>query len=836
MKKFLYGLVIGTVILYAACEHAGLETDSSAVQTPPGMGMVRVSFSDGAARTIYPDKTFDHYVYTFTKVGESTGQVKTPAANGVFTLETGSWNLSVQAYANASNTSLAAMGSTTTAFTVSQNTVTDNIVITLSPAVSTGEGTLNYSITYPAAGVIQTLSFVQVGGGTSTNLQTDASISSTGGLSTLTGTKTAISAGYYLIRVILKDGSELTAGKSEVVHIYNNLTTTLNFNFSASEFTAAINANAATPVITSVPVGTSYIQHASAFPIDVGASVNDGGTLSFQWYSNASNSTTGGTAIYGETGASYTPSTAAVGTVYYYVVLSNTNNTVNGNTTATVTSSVAAITVITPEDVIVITVANIDQMKSLVAAAAAAGGGTSKTNPIVVAITISDASLLSGTNSEGTDLLHKLFDAIPSSKYVSYDLSGSTFTSFGDITYDTAYARTNKSYLASISLPETLTTIGSNTFSNCSGLTDITIPNSVTTIGGMAFRSCSGLRSISIGNSVISIGSYAFSYCSGLTSVSIGNSVISIGSYAFSYCSGLTSVSIGNSVTSIGEAAFRSCSELTSVSIGNRVTTIGDLAFSYCSGLTEITIPNSVTTIGGMAFRSCSGLRSISIPNSVTSIDYSTFSGCSRLASVSIPNSVISIGDNAFSGCSRLASVSIPNSVISIGDNAFSGCSSLTSIEVNTSNPFYKSIEGVLFNQVGTELVAYPNGKGATTYTIPNSVTTIGNSAFSDCSRLASVSIPNSVESIGSSAFWGCSGLTEITIPNSVTTIGNSAFRGCYSLTSVYVQRDTEPLTTLGIYAFDDTHSSLQIYVPASKVIDYRTAWTSYADEIEAAP
>ena len=273
-------------------------------------------------------------------------------------------------------------------------------------------------------------------------------------------------------------------------------------------------------------------------------------------------------------------------------------------------------------------------------------------------------------------------------------------------------------------------------------------------------------------------------------------SVTSIGSGAFYYCSGLTSVTIPNSVTSIGNYAFEFCSGLTSVTIPNSVTSIGSHAFEYCSGLKSVTIPNSVTSIGSGAFCSCSGLKSVIIPNSVTSIGEDAFRACSGMAEIKVANgnsvydsrndcnAIIETSTNTLIvGCKYTI---IPNSVTSIGSSAFSGWSGLTSVTIPNS-----------VTTIGQS--AFYGCSGLTSVTIPNSVTSIGTSAFSSCSGLTSVTIPNSVTSIGGSAFSGCSGLTSVTIPNSVTSIGNNAFYGCSGLTSVTIPNS---VTSIGNNAF----------------------------------
>ncbi len=312
-----------------------------------------------------------------------------------------------------------------------------------------------------------------------------------------------------------------------------------------------------------------------------------------------------------------------------------------------------------------------------------------------------------------------------------------------------------------------------NVYINGTKITDLMIPDSVTSIGDYAFFDCTSLTSVTIGNSVTSIGYEAFSGCTGLKSVIMGNSVTSIGDYAFYGCTRLTSVTIPNSVTSIGKLAFYKCTGLTSVTIGNSVTSIESSVFEGCTGLTSITIPNSVTSIGYEAFYGCTGLTSVTIGNSVTSIGSSAFSVCTGLTSVTIPNSVTSIGQRAFNGCTGLTSVTIGDSVTSIGYDAFYRCTGLTSIVVASGNTIYDSRENcnaIIETSTNTLI------QGCKATTIPNSVTSIGESAFYSCTGFTSITIPNSVTSIGDYAFYNCTGLTSVIIGNSVTSIGESAF------------------------------------------------------------
>ena len=387
---------------------------------------------------------------------------------------------------------------------------------------------------------------------------------------------------------------------------------------------------------------------------------------------------------------------------------------------------------------------------------------------------------------------------------------------YGGITYSVTsigeYAFYGCYVLTSITIPNSVTSIGSSAFKGCYGMTSVNIPDSLSSIGNSAFHSCSGLTGeLVIPNTVTSISYEAFYDCSGLTSITIPNSVSSIGGYTFYGCRGLTSITIPNSVTSIGNMAFLGCLSLTNITIPDSVTSIGTQAFDLCRSLTSVTIGSSVTSIGSDAFSNCSGLTTInwnakSCASFTSNASSQPFNGLTGITMINIGNEVKNIPDYLCYGLLGLTNITIPSSVSTIGNNTFGNCAGIKTLTWNAklcssmgSMP-KSNIETVTIgNQVQTLPDNFVSGSKINSVTIPNTVISIGNRAFSSCNGLTSITIPNSVTTIGDNAFSSCSGLTSVSIGNSVTTIGNSAFYGCNGLTSVVIPNS---VTSIGSNAF----------------------------------
>ena len=346
-------------------------------------------------------------------------------------------------------------------------------------------------------------------------------------------------------------------------------------------------------------------------------------------------------------------------------------------------------------------------------------------------------------------------------------------------------------------IPATVTAIGNWAFNGCTGLTHIFIPSSVTVIGYEAFYRCSSLIGVNIPNSVTNIGYQAFYGCSSLRSIHIPGSVRGVGSSAFESCPSLTSISV-----SPDNARYDSRNECNAIIETDDNTLI--------AGCRTTTIPSTVTAIGDYAFSGCTTLAGIDIPASVNSVGDFAFRGCSALRNVGLPEGIASIGASAFFDCTALQRVDIPSTINTIGPYAFEHCPAINSMTVASGSPCYDSRDScnAIIETASGTLVA-----GCMNSTIPESVKTIGDNAFSGSFMLTKVNIPKSVTSIGDYAFTGCTSLSSINIPNSVTRIGEAAFNGCSALTALAIPNS---VARIGQAAFGGCSSLESISLPKS--------------------
>ena len=359
---------------------------------------------------------------------------------------------------------------------------------------------------------------------------------------------------------------------------------------------------------------------------------------------------------------------------------------------------------------------------------------------------------------------------------------------------------------------------------------------SVTSIGGHAFRGCSTrLASVTIPNSVTSIGDEAFLNCNGITSVTIPNSVTNIGDAVFQHCYGLTRVTIGNGVTSIGGNAFYDCSSLASVVIGNSVTSIGENAFKGCSALASVVIPNSVTSIEWAAFSGCSGLTSVEIPNSVTSIGNEAFYGAIKAVfDITAETPATLDGSNVFASSAAFV---VPDAFV----NAYKAAWSNYAAQIAGKNDVCVTVNAVAKNGTSgiMEVIGLAKVGSVVKLTVKGSINSydvilfrdkmpllreldlseatvvasdhsfydgnctkdndFGNYVFYGLSNLNFVKLPKDLVAIGDYAFSGCSSLRELEIPETVSCIGNLALEGCGSLARVQMP---DALQVIGVAAF----------------------------------
>ncbi|MGN1019899.1 MAG: leucine-rich repeat domain-containing protein [Aristaeellaceae bacterium] len=399
-------------------------------------------------------------------------------------------------------------------------------------------------------------------------------------------------------------------------------------------------------------------------------------------------------------------------------------------------------------------------------------------------------------------------------------LDGRTVTGIGDWAFRLCLS------LESVTLPDSVTHLGINPFTDCQSLREInvspehpalevvdgvlfskadrrlvcyplglenmdyTVPEGVESIGGYAFFRCMGLGEITLPDSLKSIGTYAFFRCNGLKSIDLPEGLTSLGDYAFHWCASLESITLPDSLTQMGENPFVSCSSLREIKVSadNPALAVMDgVLFSkedkrlICYLLTlpgeSYEVPQGIRIIGGSAFAGCDTLVSITLPDSLRSIGDAAFSGCDSLAGIRVPEGVTSIGEGAFQSCGSFAGIELPDTLTSIGEGAFADCEALVSITLPDS---VTSLGAYVFAScMRLKHVVLPSG-----------LTDIGSQMFDRCWALESIILPDGVEHIGDCAFGDCWALESVNLPAGLTSIGEDAFAGCDSLT-LTVPRDS---------------------------------------------
>ena len=350
--------------------------------------------------------------------------------------------------------------------------------------------------------------------------------------------------------------------------------------------------------------------------------------------------------------------------------------------------------------------------------------------------------------------------------------------------------------LKSITLPDTVESIGDATFYQCLLLEDVTLPSSLRTIGASAFAECVSLTDIVIPDGVQVVGDGAFRWCDELRSVTMSDSVTSLGALCFEECKALVRVRLSDNITSIQNSTLFGCISLQELNIPSKLEAVECYAFCGCTLLPDITLPDGLRSIDGYAFMSCHAFTEIDIPEGVTSMGDNCLGDCPNLRRVTLPESLEVLGANALFGCALLREVNIPEGITELCSGLFQGCESLESV------------------------------------VLPSRLKTVGDFAFEGCTSLTEIDLPATVTHVNQSAFAYCYSLERAVVRNEhLKQIQGSAFAYCPSLTRLELH-SVEPPQLPELNIFDGCGEMVGVYVPTESLEAYRcdAAWSTYAD------
>lgn len=411
------------------------------------------------------------------------------------------------------------------------------------------------------------------------------------------------------------------------------------------------------------------------------------------------------------------------------------------------------------------------------------------------------------------------------SSLVSFSVSGSS-----GLTRVSDAAFRNCTSLLSVSLPDSVESIGKSAFSHCTALTEFRFPSSLVEVGPYAFAdSAIGSIDLSRSSALIEIGSRAFAEAKNASSIIFPESLVSIDEYAFENCIGLLSadMSAANNLTSISSYAFTGCSSLMEAILPEGLIRIDGYAFRECSSLSSIVLPSTLEEIGEYLFQNCTSLleADLSACSSITSLS-SIFDGCTALKSASLPSGISSI-EGLFSGCSALESldISLCTKISKIGERAFQNCTSLkeiilpASIRIIDEYAFYgcSSLQSVNFQDL-TELgyiyrYAFAGCKSLVSIDFSkHDSLRLSNDVFSNCSGLESAVLPEHITEIPSDLFYNCTSLASVTVSGNLKKIGTYAFNGT-AFTEVDLSGYTK-LEEIGNYAFYNNKKLGSVQLP----------------------
>lgn len=351
----------------------------------------------------------------------------------------------------------------------------------------------------------------------------------------------------------------------------------------------------------------------------------------------------------------------------------------------------------------------------------------------------------------------------------------------------------NGQLVKGIFVDDEIYSIGDNAFANCMNLVELSLPDTISTVGSGCFafshNTVLTIRTVDgkIDNEVFR------GKLSAISTVNLDNS--NIGDYAFADNSNLKNVTISATseiatITSIGDHAFEGCTTLNQLVLPATLKSIGSHAFYECISLNSVNIPDGVTDIRSNTFYNCSSLASITLPQTIASVGEYAFYGCADMVSINIPSGVETIPDYAFYGCGSLETIDIPDTVTDIGNYSFYGCIVLLSAEIS--------------NQcVSIGDYAFYNCKTLSSLVLPDSLKSIGDYAFASCIKLTNITLGDTIESLGESVFYNCTGLSSISFGKGITALPRQAIGGCYNLESVYIYAPLSYIDTLAFYGAD---------------------------------